>query len=128
MNSSRLTHPPIMNRHKQIQQIATLDDRLATVDTYIPVCKSKDINHLERRQQQRAISQDMIRVAIAYGQKRFDHGAIVYTLSDRLLKHSPYAKFTDALRGLQVICLQSLNTYQILTTYWNFETKRRVRN
>jgi hypothetical protein len=70
----------------------------------------------------------MIQIAITYGQKRFDHhGATVYTLSDRLLKHSPYAKFTNALRGLQVICIHNLNSHQILTTYWNFTTKRRVR-
>ena len=118
-----------MNTHKQIQQIAATDDRLDPESNFPPIRKTKDLNHLQRRQQQRAISNDMIRVAIAYGQKRFDHhGAIVYTLSDRLLKHSPYSKFTDTLRGLQVICLQSLNNYQILTTYWNFETKRRVRN
>jgi hypothetical protein len=117
-----------MNTHKQIQQIAATDDQLDPAIALTPIRKPKDLNHLECRQQQRAISNDMIRVAIAYGQKHFDHrGAIVYTLSDRLLKHSPYAKFTNALRGLQVICFQNLNSYQILTTYWNFTTKRRVR-
>ena len=117
-----------MNTHKQIQQIAANDDRLTSKVDFTPICKSKDLNHLQRRQQQRAISNDMIQIAIAYGQKRFDHhGATVYTLSDRLLKYSPYAKFTNALRGLQVICIHNLNSYQILTTYWNFTTKRRVR-
>jgi len=119
-----------MNTRKQIQQIAATDERLNQESAaYTPICKSKDLNHLERRQQQRAISNDMIRVAIAYGQQRFDRrGAIIYTLSDRKLKCSPYAKFTDALRGLQVICLQKFPDTQILTTYWNFDTKRRVRN
>jgi hypothetical protein len=70
----------------------------------------------------------MIRVAIAYGQQRSDrHGAIIYTLSDLQLKTSPYAKFTDTLRGLQVICLPDLQTLQILTTYWNFDSKRKAR-
>ena len=118
-----------MNTHKQIQQIATTDDRLDPESNLTPIRKTKDLNHLQRRQQQRAISNDMIRVAIAYGQQRFDrHGAIVYTLSDRNLKRSPYAKFTDTLRGLQVICSQDLTTLQILTTYWNFDHKRSVRN
>jgi hypothetical protein len=117
-----------MNTHKQIQQIAANDDRLTSKVDFTPICKSKDLNHLQRRQQQRAISNDMIQIAITYGQKRFDHhGATIYTLSDRLLKYSPYAKLTNALRGLQVICFQNLNSYQILTTYWNFTTKRRVR-
>jgi hypothetical protein len=118
-----------MNTHKQIQQIAATDKRLNQAIAYTPIRKSKDLNHLERRQQQRAITNDMIRVAIAYGQERFDHrGAIIYTLSDRKLKCSPYSRFTDALRGLQVICLQESPDIQILTTYWNFDTKRRVRN
>ena len=118
-----------MNTHKQIQQIAATDNRLDPESNLTPIRKAKDLNHLERRQQQRAISNDMIRVAIAYGQQRFDrHGAIVYTLSDRNLKRSPYAKFTDTLRGLQVICSQDLTALQILTTYWNFDSKRSVRN
>ncbi|MEE3716582.1 hypothetical protein V2H45_07485 [Tumidithrix elongata RA019] len=117
-----------MNTHQQIQQIATTDAQLDRAIAFTPIRKSKDLNHLQRRQQQRAISNDMIRVAIAYGQKHFDRrGAIVYTLGDRQLKQSPYARFTDTLRGLQVICLQGLSTPQILTTYWNFDTKRRVR-
>ncbi len=117
-----------MNTHKQIQQIAATDDRLTSKVDFTPICKSKDLNHLQRRQQQRAITKEMMQIAIAYGQKRFDHrGAAIYTLSDRLLKHSPYSKFTNALRGLQVICIHNLNSYQILTTYWNFSTKRRVR-
>ena len=70
----------------------------------------------------------MIRVAIAYGQQRSDrHGAIVYTLNDRQLKTSPHAKFTDTLRGLQVIYLPDFQTLQILTTYWNFDSKRNAR-
>ena len=117
-----------MNTHKQIQQIAATDELLDQLITLTPIRKPKDLNHLQRRQQQRAISNDMIQIAIAYGQKRFDHhGATIYTLSDRLLKHSPYAKFTDTLRGLQVICLQDLQTLQILTTYWNFDSKRKAR-
>ena len=88
-----------MNTHKQIQQIAATDDRLTSKVDSTTICKSKHLNHLQRRQQQRAITNDMIQIAIAYGQKRFDHhGSTIYTLSDRLLK-SPYAKFTNALRG-----------------------------
>jgi hypothetical protein len=117
-----------MNTHKQIQQIAATDELLDQAIALTPIRKPKDLNHLQRRQQQRAISNDMIRVAIAYGQQRSDRrGAIIYTLSDRQLKTSPYAKFTDTLRGLQVICLPDLQTLQIITTYWNFDSKRKAR-
>jgi hypothetical protein len=79
----------VMNTHKQIQQIAANDNHLDKAISYSPIYKPKDLNHLERRQQQRAISDVMIRVAIAYGQQSFDHhGAIIYTLSDRKLKCS----------------------------------------
>ena len=70
-----------MNTHKQIQQIAATDELLDQAIALTPIRKPKDLNHLQRRQQQRAISNDMIRVAIAYGQQRSDrHGAIVYTI------------------------------------------------
>ena len=55
-----------MNTHKQIQQIAANDDRLTSKVDFTPICKLKDLNHLQRRQQQRAISNDMIQIAIAY--------------------------------------------------------------
>ncbi|MFM7602859.1 MAG: hypothetical protein ACKO7R_16950 [Pseudanabaena sp.] len=117
-----------MNTHKQIQQIAATDELLDQAIAITPIRKPKDRNHLQRRQQQRAITNEMMQIAIAYGQQRSDrHGAIVYTLGDRQLKTSPYAKFTDTLRGLQVICLQDLQTLQILTTYWNFDSKRKAR-
>ena len=54
-----------MNTHKQIQQIAATDELLDQAIALTPIRKPKDLNHLQRRQQQRAISNDMIRVAIA---------------------------------------------------------------
>ena len=55
-----------MNTHKQIQQIAANDDRLTSKVDFTTICKSKDLNHLQRRQQQRAISNEMMQIAIAY--------------------------------------------------------------
>ena len=117
-----------MNTHKQIQQIAANDDFLTSKVDFTPICKAKDLNHLQRRQQQRAITNDMIQIAIAYGQKRFDHrGATIYTLRDRQLKYSPYAKFTNALRGLQVICILGQPRLRVITTCWHFDTKQSMR-
>ena len=114
-----------MNTHKQIQQIAANDDLLASKVDFTPICKAKDLNHLQRRQQQRAITNDMIQIAIAYGQERYDQrGATIYTLRDRQLKYSPYAKFTNALRGLQVICVLGQPMLRVITTCWHFETKK----
>lgn len=86
----------------------------------------KDLNHLERRQQQRAISNAMITVALTYGKKTFSRGALVYTLNDRSLERTPYAKFIDVLRGLRVVCLIGPPDPKILTAYWHEETKRRA--
>ncbi|WP_448571402.1 hypothetical protein [Trichothermofontia sp.] len=66
----------------------------------------------------------MIRIALGYGRKHFQRGAIVFTLNDKTLRHSPYAKFTDALRGLTVVCSGDLPSPQLLTTYWNLALKR----
>ncbi|MFN5398279.1 MAG: hypothetical protein ACK5RE_06310 [Pseudanabaena sp.] len=117
-----------MNTHKQIQQIAVNDDRLTSKVDFTPICKAKDLNHLQRRQQQRAITNEMMQIAIAYGQKHYDHrGATIYTLRDRQLKYSPYAKLASYLRGLQVICTSEEPILRVVTTYWNFDAKQSVR-
>lgn len=89
--------------------------------------KHKDSNHLQRRKQQQAISNAMIQVALMYGRKHYNKGAVVFTLNDRNLRQTPYFQFTDALRGLRVVCQTNLPGFQVLTAYWHEETKRRVR-
>ena len=116
-----------MGTQQQIEQLVQVDTYMSRMGTFTIAHKAKDWNHLQRRQQQRAISEAMIKVALRYGKKRYDRGALVYTLSDRNLQRSPYAKFTDALRGLTVVCLQNPTTPQILTAYWHTVTRRRVR-
>jgi hypothetical protein len=70
----------------------------------------------------------MIQVALMYGRKHHYKGAVIYTLTDRILRQSPYFQFTDTLRGLRVVCLNELPNPNILTSYWHSETKRRVRS
>jgi hypothetical protein len=118
---------PTMDTQKKIQHLVQIDSQMEQIGQLAIAHTRKDWNHLQRRQQQRAISEPMMRVALAYGKKRYDRGALVYTLNERILKHSPYAKFTDVLRGLTVVCLQETATPQILTAYWHYGTCQRVR-
>jgi hypothetical protein len=117
-----------MNTAKQILTIAQTDKTLDCISLFDRYHSTSDRDHLERRQQQRAINDLMIQIALKYGQKRFDHrGAVIYTLSDRSLQNSPYVKFSDRLRGLQVVCKSNVEKMQVITTYWNFSIKKRVR-
>jgi hypothetical protein len=108
-----------MNTHQQIHQIAASDRRLEQVMEIVPNRSTKDANHLQRRQQQRAISNDMIKIALAYGQKQYDNrGGIIYMLGDRALSNTPYARFIDCLRGLCVICRSE--SQAMVTTFWRY--------
>ena len=69
----------------------------------------------------------MIQVALMYGRKRFNKGAMIFTLGDRTLQQTPYAKYTDVLRGLTVVCLVNPSNPQILTAYWHQKIRRRSR-
>ena len=116
-----------MDAKKQINLIFESDANKSKIGTLRIAPRNKDSNHVQRRQQQRCINNAMIQVALMYGHKHFYKGAVIYTLNDKILKQTPYSQFTDALRGLRVICLNGLPNPQILTSYWHSETKRRVR-
>ena len=116
-----------MDTKKRISLIVESDSNKTKIGTLRIASKLKDSNHLERRQQQRAINDAMIKVALLYGRKHFNKQAVIFTLNDRILQQTPYCQFTDVLRGLRVVCLTVLPNPQILTAYWHEETKRRVR-
>lgn len=116
-----------MDTKKQISLILESDANKNKISTLKIAPKQKDSNHVQRRQQQRAINNTMIQVALMYGRKHFYKGAVIYTLNDRILRQTPYFRFTDALRGLRVVCQNQLPDFQLLTAYWHEETKRRVR-
>ncbi len=116
-----------MSNKKQLNLILESDSNKSKIGILrIAPCK-KDSNHWQRRKQQRAINNAMIQVALMYGRKHHHKGAVIYTLNDRSLQQTSYRHLTDVLRGLRVVCLNGLPNPQILTTYWHFETKRRVR-
>jgi hypothetical protein len=116
-----------MDTHKHIESLVLADGKIKQTKRFLTAYRVKDRNHLQRRQQQRAISDSMIEVALMYGKKRYNQGALLYTLSDRTLKQSPYAQLTDKLRGLTVVCVQGCETPHVLTAYWHKAICRRVR-
>lgn len=94
-----------MNTHRQIRQLAAADPKLLELGNIQMVTRQRDRNHVQRRKQQRAIKDSMIRVALGYGNRVYARGALHFQLSDRHLRGTPYARFTDALRGLTVVCV-----------------------
>jgi hypothetical protein len=116
-----------MGSKKQLHLMIEGDANQDKIGTLKIAPRKQDSNHLQRRQQQRAINEAYIKICLLYGQKHHHKGALIFTLNDRILKQTPYAAFTDALRGLRVVCLNGLPNPQILTVYWHKETKRRVR-
>ena len=116
-----------MDANKKISRIVANDDRWSDIGILVCVQRRKDTNHLQRRQQQRAISNVMIQVALMYGRKGFSRGATVFTLNDRSLRQTPYYKYIDVLRGLRVVCLAGPPNPEIITAYWHEKTKRKVR-
>lgn len=116
-----------MNTKTKISQLIQQDNKIAQNCSFTILEGNKDRNHVQRRQQQRAINNDMIKVALTYGCKDYSYGAVRFTLTDRALRKTPYAKVADSLRGLRVVCQSSDSTQQIITAYWNTKTKQRSR-
>lgn len=116
-----------MDANREIGKLVAKDSQIHKIGNLIAVHRHKDLNHLQRRQQQRAISTAMIKVAVIYGKKGFSRGAIIFTLNDKILRWTPYYKFIDVLRGLRVVCLSAPPNPEVLTAYWHEETRRRAR-
>ncbi|MEH2316919.1 DUF4258 domain-containing protein [Nostoc sp.] len=116
-----------MNTHKKLNQIFQSDENKNKLGTLKVKINPKDHNHTERRQQQRAINETMMNIALLYGEKDFHCRDIRFTLLDKNLRNTVYAPFIDELRGLRVICKIGLPTPEIITVYWHNKTKRKVR-
>ncbi len=115
-----------MSNKKHLDLIVESDSNKSKIGILRIAPCNKDSNHWQRRKQQRGINNVMIQVALMYGRKHFYKGAVIYTLNDKILRQTPYSQFTDALRGLRVVCLTELPNPQLLTVYWHKQTKRRV--
>lgn len=101
-------------------KLSNTDEQLSKPIIYIE--KEKDPYHVERRFQQRAINETMTIICLKYGIKKWIHGALTYTITDRALLHTTYYKYIDSLRGLRVVCLETTpyndEAFYVLTVYW----------
>jgi hypothetical protein len=92
----------------------------------------KDKFHVERKQQQRAISLNMVLIALNYGDKKRSFQDVIYSLNDRCLLNTPYEKYLSKLRGLTIVGNWEYNEYKdltfiIITCFWNYTIKSRKR-
>lgn len=87
----------------------------------------KDNLHVERKQQQRAISLDIILIALNYGDKKRSFQDTTYTLTDRMLINTVYEKYLSKLRGLTIVGNWVDSTFVIITCFWNYTIKSRKR-
>lgn len=116
-----------MNAQKRLRGLVAADEEIPVVGELVHVTGRRDCNHLERRQQQRAINDAMLRVALRYGRRTYERGAWHYRLGDRALADTPYAVLADELRGLTVVCQKPYPNPEILTAYWHWAMRRRQR-
>lgn len=112
----------MLSIHKLVEQ----DIRANSVQL-VHINKDKDPSHVERRQQQRAISDELAQVALAYGTARWDRGSQIKTLNDRNLKKTIYQKYISKLRGLSVVYKEENSIYHLTTVCWNYNVKAKVR-
>lgn len=91
------------------------------------IINEKDPLHVERKQQQRGIDDNMILIALHYGRKARTYQDTSYTLLDRSLVGTSYEKYMSKLRGLTIIGRWEDDVFHIITSYWNFLVKSRKR-
>ena len=115
-----------MKFQKQLRQLVSCDDTINNLPQVEIFCYAKDFNHFNRRLQQRAINWDMIKLAIAYGKFQYYSQAQTWTLLDRSLIYTPYARFVDKLRGLRIIANNYVceDTLKLSTAYWAYDLRR----
>lgn len=102
---------------RALNDVASRDNKLSDLEiTY--VSKEKDPNHVQRRKQSRAISDEMIKIAVVYGHKSWSRGARAFSLSDKQVKDTQYEKYSDKLRGLRVIATRNKEEINIITVCW----------
>lgn len=86
-------------------------------------------NHVEKRKAQRAITHEMLKIAIIYGKSFHSHGAKKHIITDRCLLNTIYEPYIDKLRGLSVVSLkQNDSLYAIVTTYWDIKIRSKKFN
>jgi len=102
-------------------------DPIINSDSIDILVNEKDPLHVERKQQQRAIDDNMILIALYYGRKERTYQDISYTIVDRSLLRTDYEKYLSKLRGLTIIGRWEKDKFHLITSYWNFFVKSRKR-
>ncbi len=102
----------------ELHQLLTDDSRTDSLPEFFLSGSISDPNHTKRRMQQRAISTDMIELALLYGKQEYYSHAKTYTILDKTLKNTPYQRFVDKLRGLRVIALETARGLKVTSVYW----------
>jgi hypothetical protein len=112
----------------QLKHLIETDEKVISTKHFKVLRKDNDPDHYERRQQQRAISEEMVSLCLTYGEKKRIRGALTFTILDKNLKSTKYSKYLSELRGLRVV----LNTLAmesseigIHTVYWVDEVKKK---
>lgn len=112
-----------MKLANELHQLLTDDTKVETLPNFFLSGTTTDPDHTKRRMQQRAISTDMIELALLYGKQEYHSRAKTYTILDKTLKHTPYSKFIDKLRGLRVIALETARELQVTSVYWAWDLR-----
>ena len=116
-----------MNLREELKLLLDEDDSLIYTSFEV-VENPRDPNHLKRKQQQRAITNEVILLCLNYGVKRRTYQDHSFTLTDRGLFNTPYFKHLDKLRGATIIGnWNDEGVFQVITSYWNFVVKQRKR-
>lgn len=115
-----------MKNKQELNDLVYFDKNIKNTQL-IFFCNSKDEAHVERKIQQRAISVQLILIALHYGVKRRSFNDITYTIIDRVLFKTPYEKYLSKLRGLTIVGNWENNSFVIITCYWNYIIKSRKR-
>jgi hypothetical protein len=115
-----------MKLNKELNLLMVVDENLLNLPAIEIYSSREDSNHFMRRLQQRAISWNMIELAIAYGNFQYYSKALTWTLLDKNLQWTPYRKFVDKLRGLRIIAnyRSSQNSIKLSTAYWAYDLRK----
>ena len=115
-----------MKFQTQLSQLISRDDSIDNLPQVEIFRCARDHNHFNRRLQQRAINWNMVKLTIAYGKFQYYSQAQTWTILDRSLICTPYARFIDKLRGLRIIATNysSDETLKLSTAYWAYDLRR----
>jgi hypothetical protein len=107
------------NLRKVLQELLEGEDIPQYQFTPVP----QDASHAQRRAQQRGISDEHIQIALLRGYVEYLAHAKTYTLTDRRLMGTKFAKYADDLRGVRLVTEPPANPeapepIQITTVMW----------